>query len=141
MYRYVEKSKIITISPIQKKIAAGSRRKKSKLTIIKLDLNRKNQNWKQNKQERKGTKNIGQKKKGMLTSNNTTICKGTWKESQIDRIVCRIRTVWLQQDQEKNPKTNNNQIRLKQKKIKVESKNKETKSLCRKKESNLDNQQ
>ena len=77
----------------------------------------------------------------MLTSNNTTICKGTWKESQIDRIVCRIRTVWLQQDQEKNPKTNNNQIRLKQKKIKVESKNKETKSLCRKKESNLDNQQ
>ena len=141
MYRYVEKSKIITISPIQKKIAAGSRRKKSKLTIIKLDLNRKNQNWKQNKQERKGTKNIGQKKKGMLTSNNTTICKGTWKESQIDRIVCRIRTVWLQQDQEKNPKTNNNQIRLKQKKIKVESKNKETKSLCHKKESNLDNQQ
>ena len=126
---------------IQKKIAAGSRRKKSKLTIIKLDLNRKNQNWKQNKQERKGTKNIGQKKKGMLTSNNTTICKGTWKESQIDRIVCRIRTVWLQQDREKNPKTNNNQIRLKQKKIKVESKNKETKSLCRKKESNLDNQQ
>ena len=69
----------------------------------------------------------------MLTSNNTTTCKGTWKESQIDWIVCRICTVWLQQDQEEKTKTNNNQIRLKQKKSKLKAKIRKQKVFVAKK--------